>query len=127
MTVRKRSLLIGSLCVFALVLYGAAKYYSPSLVRYVVEQSLLQKAPSGANAASLHERFNALLSATPDSNSHMERLLRISEYLEKVQRLNFEELDQLLAIDRLEKSGIWPPSSGFSDGTKSTIGEHPAL
>jgi len=127
MTVGKRSLVIGSLFVFASVLYGAAKHFSPSLVRYVVEQSLLQKAPPGTSTDSVHERFNALLSAAPDQGTQMERLLRISEYLEKVQRLNFEELDQLLAIDRLEKSGIWPPSSGFSDGTKSTIGEHPAL
>jgi hypothetical protein len=85
MTIQKRSLVIGSLFVFASVLYGAAKHYSPSLVRYVVEQSLLQKAPSGANPASLHERVNTLLSAAPDKDTQMERLLRISEYLEKVQ------------------------------------------
>jgi hypothetical protein len=127
MTIRKRSLVIGSLFVFASVLYGAAKHYSPSLVRYVVEQSLLQKAPSGTNTASLHERFNALLSAAPDKNTQMERLLRISEYLEKVQRLNFEQLNQLLAVDRSEKSGISPSSRGFLDGAGSSVGEHPAL
>jgi hypothetical protein len=127
MTIRKRSLVIGSLFVCASVLYGAAKYYSPSLVRYAVEQSLLQKAPSGTDAAALHKRFNALLSAAPDKDTQMERLLRISEYLEKVQRLNFEQLDQLLAADRPEKSGISPSSRGFLGGARSSVGKQPAL
>jgi hypothetical protein len=127
MTIRKRSIAIGLLFVCASVLYGAAKYYSPSLVRYVVEQSLLQKAPSGTNNASLHERFSALLSAAPDKDTQMERLLQISEYLEKVQRLNFEQLDQLLAVNRPEKSGISPSSRGFLDGAGSSVGKQPAL
>jgi hypothetical protein len=126
MTISKRSLVIGSLLVCASVLYGAAKYYSPSLVRYVVEQSLLQKAPSDTSTASLHERFIALLSAAPDKNTQMERLLRISEYLEKVQRLNFEQLDQLLAVDRPEKSGISPSSRGFLNNARSSVGKQPA-
>ncbi len=104
MTIRKRSLVIGCLLVIALVIYGAAKYYSPSLIRYVVEQSLIQKAPSGARPDILHERFRAHLSAAPNQNSQMESLLRISESLEKVQRLSFEQLDQLLAVDGPENT-----------------------
>jgi hypothetical protein len=127
MTIKRRSLVIGSLLVFASVLYGAAKYYSFSLVRYIVEQSLLQKAPSGANPDSLQERVNALLAASPNKDTQMERLLRISEYLEKVQRLSFEQLNQLLAIDRPEKSVLLPPPRGFLDDARSTVGEHPAL
>ena len=127
MTIQKRSLVIGSLFVFASVLYGATKHYSPSLIRYVVEQSLIQKAPPGTNPASLHERVHALLSAAPDKKNQMERLLRISEYLEKVQRLNFEQIDQLLAVDGPEKSGILPSSRGLVDTARTIVGEHPVL
>ncbi len=100
MTIRKRSLVIGSVLAIALVLYGAARYYSPALVLYVVEQSLMQKAPSGINTSLLHERFHAHVFSAPDKTSRMERLLRISESLEKVQHLTFEQLNNLLAVDK---------------------------
>jgi len=85
-----------SLLAFSSVFYGAARYYSPSLVLYVVEQSLTQKAPAGTDLAALHERLHALLSATPDQKARMEKMLRISEYLEKVQRLTRVELNELM-------------------------------
>jgi hypothetical protein len=97
MTIKRRSLLMGLLLAFALVLYGAAKHYSPSIVEYVVEQTLAQKAPSGTDPAVLNSRLNALLSAAPSNQIRMQRLLRISEYLEKVQSLTPGELEELLA------------------------------
>ncbi len=97
MTIQIRSLIVGTLFAFALVLYGAAKYYSPALIRYVVEQSLMQKAPSGTDPAQLHQRLQAHLSTASDQNAQLKRLLRISEYLEKVQHLAPGELDRLLA------------------------------
>jgi hypothetical protein len=100
MTIRKRSLVIASLFAVASVFYGVAKYYSPSLIFYVVEQSLIQKAPPGTDQATLQERFHARISAAPDKRSQMEELLRIAEYLEKVQRLTSEQLDELLAVGR---------------------------
>jgi hypothetical protein len=103
MTIRKRSLVIASLFAVALVLYGAAKHYAPSLVLFVVEQSLMQKAPSGINPSSIHERFRARIAAAPDRNTQMQRLLQISQYLEKVQHLTFEQLDKLLAIDKSDQ------------------------
>jgi len=106
MTIRKRSVVIGSLVVLVSILYGAAKHYSPSLALYVVEQSLIQKAPPGNNAPCLHERFHAYISAAPDENSQMERLLRISEYLEKVQNVSFEQIDELLAVGKPGKPEI---------------------
>jgi len=109
MTIQKRLLVIGLLFVVASVLYGAAKHYSPSLVLYVVEQSLLQKAPSGIGSDSVHARFHAIISAAPDKSSKMKRLLRISEYLEKVQFLNLEQVDQLLTLNEPEK----PTSHAF--------------
>ncbi len=96
MTIRNRSLVFGSFIVVASVLYGAAKYYSPSLIFFVVEQSLIQKAPSGVDRTLLHERLRAQMLAVPDKNSQMQRLLQISEYVEKVQYLTLEQFDQLL-------------------------------
>jgi hypothetical protein len=98
MTIGKRSLVVGSLIVVASVLYGAAKYYSPSLVFLVVEQSLIQKAPSQVDPALLHERLRAQIAEAPDKDSQMQTLFRISEYVEKVQYLTLEQLDQLLPV-----------------------------
>jgi len=100
MTIRNRSIVLGSMLAMASVLYGAARYYSPLLVVYVVEQSLAQKAPSGINTSLLHERFRAHVFSAPDTASRMERLLRISESLEKVQHLTFNQLDELLIVDK---------------------------
>jgi hypothetical protein len=100
MTIQKRSIVVGVLLAFAFTLYGAAKHYSPSLILYIVEQSLVQKAPSGTDIAHLHAHLNALLSATPDQNARMRMLLRISESLEKVQTLTPGELDKLIATER---------------------------
>ena len=85
------------LIVLSSFLFGAANYYSPSLVLYVVEQTLVQKAPAGTDPALTRERLHTLLAAAPDQNAKMTRLLRISEQLEKVQHLTPGELDRLLA------------------------------
>jgi hypothetical protein len=65
-----------------------------------VEQSLIQKAPPGTDAAHLQDRLRAHLSTTSDQYARMRRLLRISESLEKVQSLTPEELDKLIAAER---------------------------
>jgi hypothetical protein len=101
MSIQKRSIIVVVLFAFALTLYGAAKYYSPSLILYVVEQSLIQKAPAGTDTVLLQNRLRTHLSTISDQSAQMRRLLRISEYLEKVQHLTPEELDRLLAIERL--------------------------
>ena len=98
MNIRKRSLILGLLLAVVSVGYGAARHYSPFLVEYVVEQTLVQKAPSGTDPVLLKSRLHALLSVAPNQELRMERLLRISEHLEKVQRLTPGELNDLLAI-----------------------------
>jgi len=111
MTIRKRSLVMGSLMVIASVFYGAAKYYSPSLVFFVVEQSLIQKAPSGVDRTLLHDRLRAQIFATPDKTSRMQKLLRISECVEKVQYLTLEQLDQILPLQNQGGTDSNPESS----------------
>ena len=98
MNIRKRSVVMGLLLAIASVSYGAARYYSPFLVAYVVEQTLLEKAPWGTDPALLKSRLRAFLSAAPNKELKMKRLLGISAYLEKVQSLTPGELDDLLAI-----------------------------
>jgi hypothetical protein len=99
MTIQKRSIVVITLGILALASYGTARYYSPALVLHVVEQSLIQKAPLETDPTWLRSRLHALLSTAPDKNARMEKLLGISAYLEKVQRLTPEELDELLAVE----------------------------
>jgi hypothetical protein len=105
MTIGSRLLVLMAIFALALCFYGAARYYSPLLVRHVVEQSLIQKAPAGINEIVLQDRFRALLSAAPDRKTEMDVLLRISGCLEKVQRLTPEELDSLMADEKPGMSG----------------------
>jgi hypothetical protein len=92
-------MIAGALFAAALILYGTARYYSPLLVQYVVEQALMQKAPPGTDPDLLKKRLHAFLSEAPDRGARMKRLFRISEYLEKTQTLTPEELDELLGGD----------------------------
>jgi hypothetical protein len=126
MTIRNRSLLIASFFAIASVLYGAAKYYSPSLVLFVVEQSLLQKAPKGIDPASIHERFQACFSAEHDRKSQMQKLLQVSEYLEKTQNLSLEQLDNLLTPNTAGKPARSSSGAAPSDDTGQRVRGRPA-
>ena len=95
MTIQKRALVLAALLALALVIYFGAGYYSPDLIYHVVEQSLIQKAPSGVDAHMASRRLEELIRAEPDKKARMQKLLGISEYLEKIQRLTPEEWDRL--------------------------------
>ena len=97
MTIQRRSMVMAALLALGTFCYLTARYYSPALVFYIVEQSLAQRAPSGTDRLLIHERLQALVSAIPDPKARMEKLLQISEYLEKVQGLKPEKFDELLA------------------------------
>ncbi len=85
--------------LLAAVLYGMANYYSPAIVLHVVEQTLIQKAPQGTDPALVRERLHALLSTIADQKGKMTRLLQISSELEKVQSIDSDELNRLLALE----------------------------
>ena len=91
MTIKKRASILSVLPALAIIIYCSAGYYSPYLIHHVVEQSLIQKAPPGIDATAVRRRLDTLVSAEPDKKARVQRLLRISEYLEKIQRLSFEE------------------------------------
>jgi hypothetical protein len=99
MSIKRRSIIIIMAFAFASVLYGAAEYYSSSIILYVTEQSLAQKAPSGTDPVQLHKRLSALLATAPNQKEKMQKLLQISGYLEKIQYLAPEDLDRLLASE----------------------------
>jgi hypothetical protein len=98
MAIQRRVLFVAALFAVILVLYATGRHYSTPLVHHVVEQSLEQKAPAGIEPSQIHERLNGFLDAAPDKK--MERLLRISEYLEKVQCLTPEELNELIPVGK---------------------------
>jgi len=95
MTIQKKALILSALLALSLILYCIAKYYSPNLIHHVVEQSLIQKAPPDIDAPEVRRRLEALIGAEPDKKARVQKLLRISEYLEKIQRISPEEWERL--------------------------------
>jgi hypothetical protein len=100
MAIQKRWFIAAVLLSLASILYGAGRHYSPFLIQYVVEQSLIQKAPAGADPVLLQNRLRAVLSAIPGSDAKIKRLLRTSESLEKTQSLTPEDVDKLMAPEK---------------------------
>ncbi len=98
MSLRQRAGIMAVLGAVALAAYGTARYYRHSLVIWVVEQSLLQKAPAGTNPAVLTRRFRALFAALPNRDARFARALAISQEIEKLQILTPQELEHLLSI-----------------------------
>jgi hypothetical protein len=98
MSFRRRAAIVGVLAAMAVATYGTARYYSNSLVFYVVEQSLLQKSPPGTSPKRIKTHFQAMLTALPNPSARLERALAVSQYVEKVQTLTSMELEQLLLV-----------------------------
>jgi hypothetical protein len=96
MTFRKRLIVVMILALLALGAYGTASYYSTALIAYVVEQALMQKLPDGADPELFHSRLQSTLAGMPDQ-AKMTKLLQMSQYMEKVQKLSQVELEALLA------------------------------
>ena len=82
--------------VFFLAAYGIARHYSPALVAYVVSRTLIQKVPEGTNPAQVEKRLERLTAAMPPDDK-LKKMLALSNYLEKVQKLTPAELERLLA------------------------------
>lgn len=108
MTLRRRSLVMVGFLAFAAAAYGIARRSAPAMVRHVVEQSLIQKAPADVGEESIRRRLDELLRETPDGKARMRTLLRISQDLEKVQEWTRDEWTRL-----------WPePESGDPPGIR---------
>ena len=96
MNFRRRLSVLGILTLLFLAVYGIGRLYSPAIMRYVVEQALMQKLPEGVRPEAVRDRFRAQLAAVPQKDKLM-KILELSKYLEKVQKLTPEELNRLLA------------------------------
>lgn len=99
MPFRRRLGIIGTVAFGAVIAYGTARYYSTSVIAYVVEHALLQKLPTRSDPDLVRERFQRLLSSLPDRQARLEKLLNMSQYLEKLQELSPQEMDELLGKD----------------------------
>jgi hypothetical protein len=87
---------MGAMAAIAVASYLALRHYSPFLVGYVVEQTLLQKAPDGADRDKIRRSFREWLEASPDGRERLARLFAMSQQLEKVQKLSNSEIAELL-------------------------------
>lgn len=96
MSIRKRSVVLGIIAVLSLIFYGTVKYNSYVLVEYVVERTLIQKAPGGTDPAEVRERFRKLLASKGDRRARTEFLFEISSELEKVQVLTPQAMAGLM-------------------------------
>jgi hypothetical protein len=105
-TAKQRMAVLVLLATLFLAAYTAGTRYSPAIVAYVVRQTLIQKAPAGVDPGSVGERFDKLFAPMP-SDAKMEKMLALSSYLEKVQKLSPEELKRLLATaEGTERPGM---------------------
>ncbi len=111
MALRHRLVIVGLLALIALGAYALGRFYSPALMTYVVEQTLIEKAPPGTDASLLRHRFEAAIGSQP-AGEKLQRLMRLSQYLEKVQELTQPELDLLLR-DFLGNSGDFRNQGNF--------------
>ena len=111
MAFRQRLGILGLLGLLALAADGVGRYYSPALMGYVVEQTLIEKSPSGTDQAMLRSRFEALLSTSRSREDKYRILLRLSQHLEKVQALTKPELEMLL---QERKSGTRAPEISWN-------------
>ncbi len=84
------------LAILPLLGHALGRFYAPALVRYVVEETLVQKAPPGMNTRLVRSRLAAALAACPDRHERLGLLLDISQSLEKYQRLSREDMNRLV-------------------------------
>src|SRR5262245_42726912 len=99
MTFRQRTLMLLGLGIVACGAYAITRVYATALVTYVVEESLIQKAPEGADPGQIRARFQGIIHSLPDRSSRLQRLMEMSQVLEKVQRLDQDGVERLLSID----------------------------
>src|SRR5512146_119425 len=92
---RERISVLGLLAALFLGVCVVARRYSPAIVAFVVEQALIQKAPDGVGPEQAQRRFDAWLSSAKPKDKVL-KLLDLSKYLEKVQKLSAIEMEQLL-------------------------------
>lgn len=100
MTFKARSLVVAALAACFAAAYTAARLASPRIVAYVVEEALVEKAPSATERERLRARLRELTGGIGDPSERLRRLLALSAYLEKVQVADPAEVERVLADRR---------------------------
>ena len=96
MTLRRR-LGIAVLLVFpGFAAYVLGRYYSPDVIAFIVEHTLVEKSPPGTDPESVKSRFRNMIAGCTTADLRMQILLQLSQYMEKVQELSVPELESLL-------------------------------
>lgn len=88
--------------------YLTAKLCAGSIVAYVVEETLIQKAPPGTDPHLLRSRLESRLAACPDEATRLQRLMEIAQTLERVQTLTPHELEGALKVCPVRSTGGEP-------------------
>ena|SRR2546427_9339553 len=96
MTFGGRTMIAAVVAACCVAAYAAGRHFSPRIVAYVVQEALVQKAPSGGDPAEIRRRFQALAAEVREPDARLEKLLAISLRLEKLQVLETSELERLL-------------------------------
>jgi hypothetical protein len=76
--------------------YLLARLYAATIVAYVVEETLIQKAPPGTDPQVIRLRLESRLAVWPDKAARLRRLLEIAQTLEKTQSLTPGQLESVL-------------------------------
>src|SRR5262245_60526780 len=96
MSFQRRTACVAALLVLGAGVYAAGRRFSADLVAHVVEEMLVQKAPPGSDPAQVRRRLRESTGAILDPELRLQRLLALSQRLEKVQTLEPAELERLL-------------------------------
>ena len=88
---------LGVCLIIAAASFTAARLASASIVAYVVEETLVQKAPPGTDPLWVRFRFRTMLSGSAGKAARIDRLMDIAQALEKSQQLTAPEFERLLA------------------------------
>ena len=99
---------MGIIIVILSMLYATAEYNSLMLAEYIVEQTLIQKAPPGTDPVKVHKRLEELLTTEPDRHARINLLFAFSGYLEKVQALSPQTLAELMRAENPEAFKMQP-------------------
>jgi len=96
MSFRARSRIMALTAILGAGAYWGARHYSPALISYVVEETFIRKAPQGISPDQARLRLRDYLASLPDGRTRVERLLEVSQRLEKIQKLELPEFERLL-------------------------------
>jgi hypothetical protein len=96
MSFKRRTACVAALLVLGTLAYAAGRRFSPDLVAHVVEEMLVQKAAPAMDPAQVRRRLRESAGAITDPELRLQKLLALSQRLEKVQTLAPGELERLL-------------------------------